>query len=96
MLKTALKHHPHLSICSTLEGCQVITKVAMGRHFSIDIYAAEQILKSIFLPVSVLWTFFLERCKWSPNIESQLIKLLVKNWIWMALFFNAPRVQLTS
>lgn len=86
MLKIALKHHAHLPICSTLHECQVITKVAMGRYSSIDIYAAEKILKSIFLVFSVLWTFFLEGCEWSPDIESQPTKLLVKNRTWMALF----------
>lgn len=91
MLKIALKHHPHLPICSTLHKCQVITKVAMGRYSSIDIYAAEKILKSIFLVFSVLWTFFLEGCEWSPDIESQLTKLLVKNRTWMALFSSMPQ-----
>lgn len=83
MLKTTFRHHSHLSVCSTLEECQVFTKVAMRRYYSINIYAAGKKSEKHFPCAFCVVDFFLQRCEWSPNIESQLTKLLVKNWTWI-------------
>lgn len=61
ILKTTFINHPLLFIMHRLHECQVISALALERCFSVEIYAAEQTLRSICLVFSALWIYFLEK-----------------------------------